>query len=126
MTPPEAAAGFTVKLTNFEGPFDLLLSLIAKHRLDITEVARTSQRSCTRRLAMLVRNARIAAGSCSTKTQEAAPRDNASSPSAPEPANRSATARPSKLPRRLVSIENNVSRVRSAVGRVASPFGATI
>ena len=39
MTPPEAAAGFTVKLTNFEGPFDLLLQLISRHKLDVTEVA---------------------------------------------------------------------------------------
>ncbi len=31
--------GFAVHLDNFEGPFDLLLRLIAKHRLDITEVA---------------------------------------------------------------------------------------
>nr|WP_203231337.1 segregation/condensation protein A [Nocardioides caldifontis] len=31
--------GFVVTLDNFEGPFDLLLSLIAKHKLDITEVA---------------------------------------------------------------------------------------
>ncbi|QLQ10586.1 MAG: segregation/condensation protein A [Nocardioidaceae bacterium] len=31
--------GFALKLDNFEGPFDLLLSLIAKHKLDITEVA---------------------------------------------------------------------------------------
>ena len=30
--------GFEVRLDNFEGPFDLLLSLIAKHKLDITEV----------------------------------------------------------------------------------------
>ncbi|MDH6144176.1 MULTISPECIES: segregation and condensation protein A [Kitasatospora] len=30
---------FTVRLANFEGPFDLLLGLIAKHRLDITELA---------------------------------------------------------------------------------------
>lgn len=30
---------FTVRLANFEGPFDLLLQLIAKHRLDVTEVA---------------------------------------------------------------------------------------
>jgi segregation and condensation protein A len=30
---------FEVHLTNFEGPFDLLLSLIAKHKLDVTEVA---------------------------------------------------------------------------------------
>ncbi|MDR1354703.1 MAG: segregation/condensation protein A [Propionibacteriaceae bacterium] len=34
-----AGAGFTLKLANFEGPFDLLLQLIAKHKLDITEVA---------------------------------------------------------------------------------------
>ena len=31
--------GFSLCLDNFEGPFDLLLSLIAKHKLDITEVA---------------------------------------------------------------------------------------
>ena len=34
-----AGAGFLLRLDNFEGPFDLLLSLIAKHKLDITEVA---------------------------------------------------------------------------------------
>jgi segregation and condensation protein A len=28
-----------VRLTNFEGPFDLLLQLIGKHKLDVTEVA---------------------------------------------------------------------------------------
>lgn len=47
--PAEPAAGetggaaddgrFTVRLDNFEGPFDLLLQLIAKHKLDVTEVA---------------------------------------------------------------------------------------
>ena len=31
--------GFSVRLTNFEGPFDLLLQLISKHKLDITEVS---------------------------------------------------------------------------------------
>ena len=36
---PTPAAPFAVRLDNFEGPFDLLLSLIAKHKLDITEVA---------------------------------------------------------------------------------------
>jgi segregation and condensation protein A len=36
---PEAAPAFAVRLDNFEGPFDLLLSLISKHKLDITEVA---------------------------------------------------------------------------------------
>ena len=30
---------FSVKLVNFEGPFDLLLQLIGKHKLDVTEVA---------------------------------------------------------------------------------------
>jgi len=33
------APGFRVRLRNFDGPFDLLLSLITKHELDITEVA---------------------------------------------------------------------------------------
>ena len=32
-------AGFSVHLTNFDGPFDLLLQLISRHRLDISEVA---------------------------------------------------------------------------------------
>ncbi len=39
VTEPGYEAGFEVSLDNFEGPFDLLLSLIAKHKLDITEVS---------------------------------------------------------------------------------------
>ncbi|MFT3969856.1 MAG: ScpA family protein [Micropruina sp.] len=39
LTTPDAVPGFTVHLGNFEGPFDLLLQLISRHRLDITEVA---------------------------------------------------------------------------------------
>lgn len=46
MQPPDAAEArpassgrFEVTLENFSGPFDLLLSLIAKHQLDVTEVA---------------------------------------------------------------------------------------
>ncbi|MER6789040.1 segregation/condensation protein A [Streptomyces sp. NPDC000658] len=36
----EASDGvFKVRLANFEGPFDLLLQLISKHKLDVTEVA---------------------------------------------------------------------------------------
>ncbi len=35
----EPTGGFLLSLDNFEGPFDLLLSLIAKHKLDVTEVA---------------------------------------------------------------------------------------
>jgi segregation and condensation protein A len=41
-SPPRAGgsgAGFEVHLDVFEGPFDLLLALISKHKLDITEVA---------------------------------------------------------------------------------------
>ncbi|MGW1176198.1 segregation and condensation protein A [Kitasatospora sp. NPDC002543] len=38
-TDDESRGGFRVRLDNFEGPFDLLLSLIAKHRMDVTEVA---------------------------------------------------------------------------------------
>ena len=31
--------GFAVRVAGFEGPFDLLLSLIAKHRIEVTELA---------------------------------------------------------------------------------------
>lgn len=33
------SARFTVRLDNFEGPFDLLLQLISQHEMDVTEVA---------------------------------------------------------------------------------------
>jgi len=39
---PDGAGGFQVHLDVFEGPFDLLLALIAKHKLDITEIALSS------------------------------------------------------------------------------------
>jgi len=41
VTVPDSAApiGFQVTLANFSGPFDLLLQLIGKHKLDVTEVA---------------------------------------------------------------------------------------
>ncbi len=32
-------AGFSVHLSNFDGPFDLLLQLISRHKMDITEIA---------------------------------------------------------------------------------------
>jgi segregation and condensation protein A len=35
----EDSGKFTVRLKNFTGPFDLLLQLIGKHKLDVTEVA---------------------------------------------------------------------------------------
>lgn len=37
--PGNEPRGFAVRLDNFEGPFDLLLSLISKHKLDVTEIA---------------------------------------------------------------------------------------
>lgn len=37
--PREPASRFTVRLRNFEGPFDLLLQLISQRRMDVTEVA---------------------------------------------------------------------------------------
>jgi segregation and condensation protein A len=36
---PRSSGAFEVHLDVFEGPFDLLLALISKHKLDITEVA---------------------------------------------------------------------------------------
>jgi len=35
----ESADGFHVRLENFEGPFDLLLTLISRRQLDVTEVS---------------------------------------------------------------------------------------
>jgi segregation and condensation protein A len=34
-----ASGGFSVHLSNFDGPFDLLLQLISRHKMDVTEVA---------------------------------------------------------------------------------------
>ena len=39
VTSTGSAPAFRVRLSNFEGPFDLLLQLIFAHRLDVTEVA---------------------------------------------------------------------------------------
>ena len=33
------SAGFSVHLDNFDGPFDLLLQLISRHKMDVTEVS---------------------------------------------------------------------------------------
>ncbi|MFJ4865913.1 MULTISPECIES: segregation/condensation protein A [unclassified Streptomyces] len=38
-TPAGGDGRFTLRLDNFEGPFDLLLQLISRHKLDVTEVA---------------------------------------------------------------------------------------
>ena len=34
-----SSSGFSVHLSNFDGPFDLLLQLISRHKMDVTEVA---------------------------------------------------------------------------------------
>ena len=34
-----ASGAFSVHLENFDGPFDLLLQLISRHKMDVTEVA---------------------------------------------------------------------------------------
>ncbi len=39
VNPSRGAGSFELHLENFSGPFDLLLSLIAKHKLDVTEIA---------------------------------------------------------------------------------------
>lgn len=39
---PSSEEGFRVSLGNFDGPFDLLLNLISKHEMDITEVSLAS------------------------------------------------------------------------------------
>ncbi len=39
LTGRDKPGGFTVRLDAFEGPFDLLLQLIGKHQLDVTELA---------------------------------------------------------------------------------------
>ena len=50
MSGPDEAVGvrvagaFQVHLDVFEGPFDLLLALIGKHKLDITEVGLATKR----------------------------------------------------------------------------------
>ncbi|MDA2962749.1 MAG: segregation/condensation protein A [Actinomycetota bacterium] len=36
---PANTAAFAVHLSNFDGPFDLLLQLIARHKMDITEIS---------------------------------------------------------------------------------------
>ena len=60
---------------------------------------------------------------CSTKIARSAPRLSASRPSAPVPANRSTTTRPTIASRRMLKSD---SRTRSLVGRVALPFGPSI
>ena len=71
---------------------------------------------------MLRRSTAAARRSDSTNSACAAPRDSASSPSAPEPAHRSSTLAPAS-PGSCSSAANSASRTRSDVGRV--PVGGT-
>src|SRR6185312_10103203 len=80
----------------------------------------TVTRSLTPRAAILLSNALSDGGFSSTKVAEPAPRDKASRPSAPLPANRSRTRAPSRAsPNMLIQ----ASRTRSAVGRTRWSFG---
>ena len=84
----------------------------------------TVARSRSPSVSRFARSAVSAARSRSTNVQCAAPRDNASMPSAPDPANRSMTSAPSTMP--IDASELNIaSRTMSVVGRVVSPSGAT-
>src|SRR5664280_169074 len=72
--------------------------------------------------ARFARSARSASASRSTNTALAAPRESASMPRPPLPANRSSTFAPPTSS----SIANSASRTRSDVGRVTRPLGAWI
>jgi hypothetical protein len=73
--------------------------------------------------AIFARITRIAAGADSTRTACTAPRESASSPTAPLPAYRSMTRVPSSEPSTDSTVPNSPSRARSLVGRVARPAG---
>src|SRR6266700_3864839 len=80
----------------------------------------TAVRSSTLRSVMLALSDDNASRWISTKSALTAPRESASRPSAPEPANRSSTRAPRSGRWRM---ENHASRTRSPVGRTASPAG---
>src|SRR5664279_3754265 len=81
----------------------------------------TMPRSATRARARFSPMDRTAVWSRSTKTALAAPRERASMPPAPEPANRSRTTAPGKIGSKIAK---RVCLTRSPIGRVPSP-GAT-
>src|SRR5438045_3966119 len=90
----------------------------------------TWARSSSPSAAMLRRNAASAARLSSMKTAALAPRDKASRPTAPVPANASSTGRsakgsPDAANRPCDRMLNRASRARSLVGRTVSPTGAT-
>src|SRR3989475_1119326 len=80
----------------------------------------TAVRSSTLRSVMLALSDDNASRWISTKSALTAPRESASKPSAPEPANRSSTRAPRNGRWRM---ENHASRTRSPVGRTVSPAG---
>src|SRR5262249_37981514 len=96
-------------------------SLVASRRQILVAPVRCSAWTLPRRAAR-------ASALSSTNRQKRAPRDSASRPSAPEPANRSRIRAPSKFTRGAPcsSTLNSAWRTLSEVGRVARPFGASI
>jgi hypothetical protein len=61
--------------------------------------------------------------SFSTSVTTPAPRDHASSPTAPDPAYRSRNRSPCREPHHASMLEKSASRTRSVVGRVVGPVG---
>ncbi len=80
----------------------------------------TRARSARPSASTLSRRARSAIASSSTNTAEGAPREIASMPTAPEPANRS---RKGPRPTNGISVSRQAMRTWSAVGRVVRPRG---
>src|SRR5581483_2047664 len=87
-----------------------------------TGATSTRARSVRPRSARLRAMTSAARRSCSTNVTWAAPRDSASIPSAPLPANRSATDAPSRTPR-ASRLLKTAPRTSSLVGRVETPRG---
>src|SRR5438876_1940782 len=83
-----------------------------------TTVARPARPVASR----FFRSATMARGPCSTNVAWAAPRESASIPSVPAPANRSSTTASASTGSR---IPNSASRIRSVAARVPPPSGTT-
>ena len=91
----------------------------------VASAGRTRARSPSASAAMLARIASSAGRARSTRRASAAPRESASRPTAPVPANRSRNRLPRSGGTPCSSMLSRASRARSLVGRVSRPGGAT-